>query len=152
MLFEVSIVHINQNYLFMKKIFLFCCLFVVLKSYSQNVSAIRSQQSDPDGWVLLKDTSNIQFSVKEVPCNGNSIFLVRIVNANAEAHTVNWSFWKTSESEPAAETFRSVSVEAKAQVAGECPDPNTMTVFRPLNHFLYDGATINDLVFKLLIN
>jgi hypothetical protein len=152
MLFVVFYMHTNQKYPFMKKIFLFFCLFVFLKGQAQNVSTIRSQQSDPDGWVLLKDTSNIQFSVKEISCNGNSVFLVRIVNANTEAHTVNWSFWKTSESEPAAETFRTVSVDANAQVAGECPDPNTMTVFRPLNHYLYDGATINDLVFKLLIN
>ncbi len=136
----------------MKRVILFLSLFVCLYGQAQNVSSLKSQQSDPDGFFLLKDTANIQFSIKEMGCNGNSIFLVRIVNASSSAQSVKWNFWKTTDSEPASETFRTVSVAGNSQVAGECPEPTTMTVFRPLYHYLYDGATINDLVFKLLFN
>lgn len=136
----------------MKSVLFFLCLILFINSKAQNVSALRSQQNGPDGWFLLKDTANIQFSVKEVGCNGNSIFLVRVVNTGASAQSVKWSFWKIGESEPALEAFRTVTVGANIQVAGECPEPLAMTVFRPLYHYLYDGATINDLVFKLLFN
>ena len=123
-----------------------------LNSKAQNVSALRSQQNSPDGWVLLKNTANIQFSVKEIACNGNSIFLVKIENTDTAAVSAKWSFWKMGDTEPTQELFRKYTVEAKSKVEGECPDASTMTVFRPLFHYLYDGATINDLVFKLTIN
>lgn len=136
----------------MKTILCFLCLIIFINSKAQNVSALRSQQNSPDGWVLLKDTANIQFSVKEVPCNGNSIFLIKIVNANSDAKSAKWSFWKIGDNEPMQELFKQSNVEAHNKVEGECPDASTMTVVRPLVEYLYGGATINNLVFKLSIN
>jgi len=135
----------------MKKVFFFLLLVVAVGSHAQNVSSIRGAQS-PDGWVLLKDTANVQLSVKEINCNGNSIFLVKIVNNNASAVTAKWSFWKLGDDQPAIESYRQVTVDPNGQQAGECPDPLTMTVSRPLFQYLYNGNTINDLVLNLLIS
>lgn len=136
----------------MKKLFTIFCLLLFLQVKSQNVSEIRMQQADSEGWVLLKDTSNIKFSVKEVNCNGNSIFLAKIENTNTVEVSVTWSFWTLQENEPQRNLFRSSTVSPQNKVEGECPDPLTMTIIRPLVHYLYNDSSINNLSFKLIFN
>ncbi len=137
----------------MKKVFtLLLSVFFIVCTQAQNVSYPSNPSPDSGGWVVLKDSAGIQFSVKEMNCNGNRTVLVRVLNANPENVSVKWGFWNAGDPEPADAALRVISVTAAASLEGVCPDTDKMTLRNPLFDFIYDNSPLNNFTFKITLN
>ena len=136
----------------MKRILCFLLVVICVNCKAQNVSSILSQQSDSGGWYLLKDTANVKISVKTTGCSGNSNFLVKVVNNNSSAVSMQWIFYKAGDDLSNPSLFKHFNAAAMSSNSGECPEPNNMTIPQSLVGFLYNGTTLNDLVFQIQFN
>lgn len=101
MLFVVSLMHTNQNYLFMK-VFLPKMISVVMLSitffaFSPNIKASSaktllkdSYYKDTSDWVLQSDTAGIKAYYKVSTCGVFPAILLKIVNTNSSPVTIDW--------------------------------------------------------------
>ncbi|MBL0882320.1 MAG: hypothetical protein IBJ16_03045 [Chitinophagaceae bacterium] len=137
----------------MKKLSLLLLLSLLyVLSFGQTEITIKNLTADADGWIQLQASAQYSMAVKPVNCNGVSSFLLRLENKSGDDMTIKWHHRKSGEAaaEPAA--FQTIILEKNSLKQGVCPAAESMTIRQPLVTYLYDGLTVQDLIFTLLIN
>jgi hypothetical protein len=128
---------------------LFFCYFI---APAQTDIAVKDLTSGSDGWIKLKESDRFLISVKAQNCNGVTSFLLRLENKSSEELSIQWQYRKQGEAAPGVADLQTVTVDKNSTKEGACPSAETMTLRPPLVTYLYDGITLQDLVFTLLIN
>jgi len=128
---------------------LFFCYFI---APAQTDIVVKDLTSGSDGWIKLKESDRFLISVKAQNCHGVTSFLLRLENKSSEELTIQWQYRKQGEAAPSVADLQTVTVDKNSTKEGACPSAETMTLRPPLVTYLYDGITLQDLVFTLLIN
>lgn len=121
-------------------------------TFGQTDVAVKNLSSGSDGWIKLQETAHYLVSVKSQNCNGINSFLLRLENKGDEAITVKWQYRKTGEAASDATVLQTMVIDKNSTREGACPSAETMTIRQPLVTYLYNGISLEDLVFTLLIN
>lgn len=119
---------------------------------AQTDIVVKDLTSGSDGWIKLQESARFLISVKAQNCHGVTSFLLRLENKSSEDLTIQWQYRKLGEAAPGAADMQTVAVDKNSTKEGACPSAETMTLRPPLVTYLYDGVTLQDLVFTLLIN
>lgn len=139
MLFVVSHMHTNQNYLFMKKKIssIFSVLLLAALLFSVNTLSAAKKTAD---WVLLKSEKNVSVYALQSNCEGRDVIILKVVNENADEVTLSWTLWGES-------SAKTLKINPKDVTQGGCES----TARKALNDYVPEGKTFDSLKAEITI-
>ena len=123
-----------------------------LTAVAQTDVVVKDLSSGSDGWIKLQESANFVIRVKSQNCHGVTSFLLKLENKSSQDLTIKWQYRKQGEAAPVAADLQEILIDKNSTKEGVCPSAETMTLRPQLVTYLYDGVTLQDLVFTLLIN
>lgn len=98
----------------MKKLYLIAAILL------SQMAALRAQSTSE--WILIETESNFQiYYSKGSSCTSTGTIQIKIVNLNAQAGTVSWSFPETWQSTPLdQQKAKSITLDANESIEGAC--------------------------------